>query len=413
VDPFVIECGTTIYGRHCTEDDKDYIPIVVPAWTKMKLRFWDSLCEENPTEHVRFEFYPGNDESPSGCGNDTYVYFRNYVWIINNDCDPWHLLVEVQGRPDHDDNDPTRYKIVTEECVELDDNPCTEIPCTAPSPVSLPWTGQPFCECLNICEGQVVTVCVGPLNPNNLPYLWYVTAGCSPQNTFCENDCDPASPFIVEGWYYSPDHGTWCLDVGSNSDGCFCFCLDDILSVELLDFTAIPGNGQIELNWSTASEVSNSHFDILRDGHVVGRVNSTGNASGSNYSWTDNLLQNGVNYTYTLVSVDLSGTRDEVGTVTATPNFAAGTLTDYALHQNYPNPFNPETSISFDLPEAGFASLKIYNAIGQVVATLVESEQSEGRHIVNFNASSLPTGLYFYRLESGSFVAQKKMLFIK
>ncbi len=87
--------------------------------------------------------------------------------------------------------------------------------------------------------------------------------------------------------------------------------------------------------------------------------------------------------------------------------------TKYSLEQNYPNPFNPSTTIKYSLPNNSTVSLKVYNLIGQEVATLINSFQTSGEYSVTFNASNLSSGVYFYRLESGSFNVVKKMLFVK
>jgi hypothetical protein len=85
----------------------------------------------------------------------------------------------------------------------------------------------------------------------------------------------------------------------------------------------------------------------------------------------------------------------------------------FALYQNYPNPFNSSTTISYDLPVRSRVKLSIYNLLGQEVATLVNAEQEPGRYNVKFDASGLPSGIYFYRLEAGRFIEQKKMILIK
>lgn len=86
---------------------------------------------------------------------------------------------------------------------------------------------------------------------------------------------------------------------------------------------------------------------------------------------------------------------------------------NYELAQNYPNPFNPSTTIQFAIPKAGMVSLKIYNILGQEVATLINREMNAGFQRVNFDASNLTSGLYFYRISSGKFTDVKKMLLIK
>jgi hypothetical protein len=86
---------------------------------------------------------------------------------------------------------------------------------------------------------------------------------------------------------------------------------------------------------------------------------------------------------------------------------------EITLHQNYPNPFNPSTIISFSLPRTERVTLKVFNSIGQEIATLVNAELDAGNHRAAFNASKLASGLYIYRLETGNFVSVKKMMLMK
>jgi len=85
----------------------------------------------------------------------------------------------------------------------------------------------------------------------------------------------------------------------------------------------------------------------------------------------------------------------------------------YVLEQNYPNPFNPTTNIPFAMPVAGHASIKIFNTLGQVVATLLDQEMSAGHHTVRWDASSVPSGIYFYRFQSGAFSRSGKLVLMK
>jgi FlgD Ig-like domain len=90
----------------------------------------------------------------------------------------------------------------------------------------------------------------------------------------------------------------------------------------------------------------------------------------------------------------------------------------FALNQNYPNPFNPTTQITFQLPEASNVRLAIYNTLGQEVRTLVNSAFDKGPHSVTWDASDnfgnrVASGIYIYRIESGSYVQQKKMMLLK
>jgi hypothetical protein len=99
--------------------------------------------------------------------------------------------------------------------------------------------------------------------------------------------------------------------------------------------------------------------------------------------------------------------------VLATGIRQAGIPTEYALHQNFPNPFNPMTSIFFDLPAREQVRLDVFNVIGQKVATLLDEPMAAGYHVVNFDASLLPSGLYFSRVQAGDWAALKKMMLVK
>jgi hypothetical protein len=87
--------------------------------------------------------------------------------------------------------------------------------------------------------------------------------------------------------------------------------------------------------------------------------------------------------------------------------------TSYELSQNYPNPFNPTTTISYSILNDDVVTLKVFNALGQKVTTLVNEFQQSGKYSVNFDASGLPSGVYFYEIQSGSFSAVQKMMLLK
>lgn len=88
-------------------------------------------------------------------------------------------------------------------------------------------------------------------------------------------------------------------------------------------------------------------------------------------------------------------------------------ILDFALSQNYPNPFNPSTTIEYSIPNDGFVKLKVYDVLGKEVASLVDKEQAMGNYKIEFNASSLTSGVYFYRLQSGSFIKTKKLILLR
>ena len=85
----------------------------------------------------------------------------------------------------------------------------------------------------------------------------------------------------------------------------------------------------------------------------------------------------------------------------------------FSLDQNYPNPFNPSTTISFYLPAGGNTALKVFDIYGKEIKNLIAGYLSAGRHEIQFNADKISSGVYFYRLHSGSFISTKKMLLLK
>ncbi len=86
---------------------------------------------------------------------------------------------------------------------------------------------------------------------------------------------------------------------------------------------------------------------------------------------------------------------------------------EYSLYQNYPNPFNPSTTITYELPKASFVTLKVFDMLGREIKSLVNGYKSQGKYSVNFNASNLASGVYFYKIESGEYSSIKKMLLLK
>jgi hypothetical protein len=85
----------------------------------------------------------------------------------------------------------------------------------------------------------------------------------------------------------------------------------------------------------------------------------------------------------------------------------------YSLRQNYPNPFNPATTISYSLPFDAHVSLKVYNMLGEEIATLVDGELSAGEHTATWNASEFPSGTYIYMIKAGTFAATKQLMLVK
>ena len=182
------------------------------------------------------------------------------------------------------------------------------------------------------------------------------------------------------------------------------------LPVELVGFEATTTDKAIELTWRVAQEANVKAYEVQRksdgDFRAIGSVEATG---ASLYAFADDEAKAGVGYAYRVKAIDRDGAfvySDEIEATLSAP-------LEYALRQNYPNPFNPVTNIEFSTPESGRVSLVVFNAIGEVVATLHEGELEAGAHVVAFDASDLPSGIYFYRLTAGSFTQVKKMTLLR
>ena len=187
------------------------------------------------------------------------------------------------------------------------------------------------------------------------------------------------------------------------------------LPVELSSFTSKYLNDKIQLNWVTKTEVSNYGFYVERrinegDWNSITFVEGHGNSnSPKEYSYTDNdLFAGGSKFQYRLKQVDTDG-QFEYSAVVEVEIMP----TQFELSQNYPNPFNPSTTIRFSLPKETQLKINIYNMLGELVETLAEGTYEAGYHKVTFNASSLPSGAYVYRIESSDFVQVRKMVLIK
>ncbi|NUN10601.1 MAG: T9SS type A sorting domain-containing protein [Ignavibacteriaceae bacterium] len=188
--------------------------------------------------------------------------------------------------------------------------------------------------------------------------------------------------------------------------------------VELTSFKANTVGNNVTLNWSTATETNNRGFEIQRksgsDFVTVGFVSGKGTTTETqNYSYTDKVDQFGA-VSYRLKQIDFDGTY-AYSSVVETEILKPAT---FEMAQNYPNPFNPSTNIKFGLAADSKVSLKVFNILGQEVATLVNASMTAGNHTVKFDASSLQSGIYFARIDASgvdgtNFSAIKKMTLTK
>jgi len=187
------------------------------------------------------------------------------------------------------------------------------------------------------------------------------------------------------------------------------------LPVELNLFTAVTDGRMIRLNWETKTEKNSYKFNIERktistDWGLIGSIKAAVlSNSPKQYSYTDNKLQSG-KYQYRLKMIDNDGTFKYSSVVEA----EVAVPTEYELSQNFPNPFNPSTIIKYQVPQNSMISLKVYNSLGQEVATLVNGMVNAGSYEVQLNSSNLSSGVYCYVIKAGdNFVQTKKMILMK
>ncbi|MCB9250182.1 MAG: T9SS type A sorting domain-containing protein, partial [Ignavibacteriales bacterium] len=209
------------------------------------------------------------------------------------------------------------------------------------------------------------------------------------------------------------------------------------LPVELLSFSVSLFEGtKTRLKWQTATEVNNYGFEIEKqfldakasfsvidipseDGEwkKIGFVQGHGNSNSPKYySFTDHKINSG-KYAYRLKQIDIDGKFEYSDIV----EIDLGLPTEFSLSQNYPNPFNPTTSIKFNLPTDSNVKLSVFNVLGEEVAELINNNLQTGYHSVEFNASELNSGVYFYKIEAGDpsagsghgFVQIRKMMLLK
>jgi photosystem II stability/assembly factor-like uncharacterized protein len=188
--------------------------------------------------------------------------------------------------------------------------------------------------------------------------------------------------------------------------------------VELISFTATTLGNAVKLNWKTETEINNYGFEIERKilKHVqndswekIGFVNGSGNSnSPKDYSFVDDKVSNG-KYSYRLKQIDNDGKYEYSNVIEA--DYEA--ITKYELSQNYPNPFNPTTKISWQSPVNSHQTLRVYDVLGNELATLVNEYREAGIYEINFDASNLPSGVYIYKLQVGEFIATRKMTLVK
>lgn len=198
---------------------------------------------------------------------------------------------------------------------------------------------------------------------------------------------------------------------------CVVYEWDCPLPVEMSAFSSTISGRNVTLDWTTASEINNSRFEIERavnnNWTKIGEVAGSGTTtSPRSYSYFDRTLNTGT-YNYRLKQIDLNGS---YAYFNLSNDVVIGVPNTFELNQNYPNPFNPTTKIDYSIPNEGNVNLTIFDATGKEISRLVNGNQTAGYYSIDFNASNLASGIYYYRIEvsgKNNFTDTKKMLLIK
>jgi len=191
------------------------------------------------------------------------------------------------------------------------------------------------------------------------------------------------------------------------------------LPVELTSLSASLKGNNVELSWTTASEVNNFGFEVqktdfpigdesqISEWKTVGFVKGGGNSNSvKEYFFTDFL---DFNFRYRLKQIDNNG-RFVFSKEIEVKNLLS---MSFSLSQNYPNPFNPSTVISYSIPKTLSVKLEVYNVLGKIVGTLVNETQDAGVYSISFNAKDLSSGVYYYTIQAGTYFSTKKMIYLR
>jgi hypothetical protein len=251
-------------------------------------------------------------------------------------------------------------------------------------------------------------------------------------NTGVYKSTNGGSTFINHNFTFSSnkiltyDYKTMVCVTGASNGGVWIYTDSSLIPVELSSFTAVAENGNVLLSWTTATELNNSGFEIEKSDFTNSQWQKTGFVPGFGtvsephfYSFIDDNVENG-NYYYRLKQIDFDGSF----TYSEIINVEIQAPIEFALDQNFPNPFNPSTKIRFTIPiviatplgrgkQSQMVTLKVYDVLGNEVATLVNGDFILGEYEVNFSAMGRTSGIYFYKLEAGGFTQTKKMILIK
>lgn len=256
---------------------------------------------------------------------------------------------------------------------------------------------------------------------------------------------NPGTTYYLHIWFYVTDNdaSTTIYDSNGGSNYVASIATDASLPVELTSFTATAYADAVKLSWTTASEINNQGYAVLRSHEKQGKyseldsyltessLRGAGTVSHANeYEYTDHSVLPGTTYFYKLVDIDVNGLRTEHGPIRVSTLASGQPLQpiaglppeDFSISQNYPNPFNPSTRFTLSIPKMDLDELQvtvdIYNLSGKKVATLFNGKIGPGTYELHWNGLNesgitVPSGIYIYNLRSQLFNKARRMVLLR
>jgi hypothetical protein len=288
---------------------------------------------------------------------------------------------------------------------------------TAPN-TSVTWQGNS----VQSVEWDVANTSVAPVNATDVNILLSVDGGNTYTITLVSNTPNDGAEQVL-----IPNDPTTQARIKIEAVGNIFFDIsnedftieDNPIPVELTAFFALNTNEGIILKWVTSTETNNSGFSIQRSMDYenytdIAFVEGNGTTTRPHeYNFIDKISGSGIYY-YRLKQIDFDGSYEYSKVIEVDVDAPS----DFVLEQNYPNPFNPSTVIKFSLPVDSKVTIDLYNTLGEKVDRLVNKEFSTGNHKVNFDASRLSNGIYYYTINAQGnngkdFISTKKMVLMK
>jgi len=230
---------------------------------------------------------------------------------------------------------------------------------------------------------------------------------------------DPGCSLIGSGWFASANPGYWggtpaqLNPVGSAQD-----------YAKFTPNFSTPGRYEVYAWWVAASNRCPNTPFIIDHNYTVDTIRVDQTANGSTWFYLGEyifagdtsesvIISDSSNMGTYIVADAMKFVAYDTGTVIGIPNVGYSNPTRYLLKQNYPNPFNPKTNIEFSIPKTEFVTLKVYSLLGEEVTTLVSERLTAGSYKYDWDAGSLASGVYLYRIQSGNYVQTRKMILLR